>query len=126
MKKEENLLIEDKLLEAEKSVLEKNVAKEQEMIRKDEHEDVEELSKEERYSRLMDLLSKSTFYSNFIKEKMENSTEAEQLKQKNIKIRQKLKQDEEKKVRTTTCCWPMPTRLLAKPKLKYLKRLSYC
>ena len=49
----------------------------------------------------MELLKKSHFYSNFLKEKMENSVEAEKLKKKNLKVRKELKQKEDKVSRFT-------------------------
>lgn len=49
------------------------------------------LSKEDRYKKLMDLLGRSTFYSQFLLKKMQDEDEAAKLKQQKLVQRKKLK-----------------------------------
>ncbi len=55
---------------------------------------LEKMSEEERYSRLMDLLGKSKFYSEFLLKKMSDEDDAKRLKEQKFSDRKKMKEDE--------------------------------
>ena len=55
-----------------------------------------EMTEEERYSKVMDLLKKSEFYSQFLLEKIEKGDDSSSLKQKKIEERKRIQQSKEK------------------------------
>jgi hypothetical protein len=57
----------------------------------------EDMSDEQRYSKVIDLLKKSEFYSNFLLEKIEGGDDAKSLKNKRLEERRKAKEEEDKK-----------------------------
>ena len=54
-----------------------------------------EMTEEERYSKVMDLLKKSEFYSQFLLEKIENGDDSSSLKKKKIEERKRIQQSKE-------------------------------
>ena len=54
-----------------------------------------EMTEDERYSKVMDLLKKSEFYSQFLLEKIENGDDSSSLKQKKIEERKRIQQSKE-------------------------------
>ena len=96
---DEDYCIEKDLLAEEAKIRKFNAAK----MEKDEKAEkaaamaaAVEMTEDERYSKVMDLLKKSEFYSQFLLEKIENGDDSNSLKQKKINERKMLHEKEPK------------------------------
>lgn len=94
----QKLLISDDLrLQEEKIRLENEKKQAKQAAKEEKEEERVEMTSEERYQKLMDLLSKSSFYSKFLLEKMESQDDATKIKDKKTEDRKKLKEAQLKK-----------------------------
>merc|ERR1711993_43805 len=85
---EENLLVNPELLKEEKDLIEINKEEVEKDAEKDIKEVAEELTREERYEKLCELLKTSKFYSDFLVTKLtEQDEDSKNVKSKKLKDR---------------------------------------
>lgn len=95
---ENDLLINPKLLQEEEKIHEKNLAQLKRLEAAEAEDTVPELTAEERYSKLLDLLTRSKFYSQYLMDKIQKEDDAtKELKAQKLKERRSLTNDNNKK-----------------------------